>query len=186
MLSVLRLVGSVLMGNQLALFQKAVREGDTSKAYTLYYSKETVRTKVDPNASLGPEWDGNTLLHYIAYHAMKKLYEDMITQHRGKPDFKNDKRQNCMHLLCATGEEGSVKRDMLQFTLSVGLPGMDLGHLLKEKDQVGSCGREGPGRGVVGEKDQVGSCGREGPGKECGREAMGNSFELYEPAWMVV
>jgi len=124
------------MGNQAAQFQRAVREGDTSKAYSLYYTKEAVRTKVEPNVALGAEYDGNTLLHFMAYHAMKKLYEDMINQHKGKPDFKNDKRQNCLHLLCATGEEGSVKRDMLAFTLSVGLPGMDLGHLLKEKDLV--------------------------------------------------
>lgn len=124
------------MGNQAAQFQKAVREGDTSKAYSLYYTREVVRQKLEPNVSLGPEYRGNTCLHYVAYFAMRKLYEDMITEHRGKPDMKNEDRQNCLHLLCATGEEGSVKRDMLQFTLTKGLPGMDLQHLLKEKDSV--------------------------------------------------
>ncbi len=125
-----------VMGNQAAQFQKAVREGDTRKAYSLYYTREAVRAKLEPNVSLGPDYKGNTCLHYMAYFAMQKLYEDMVKQHRGKPDMKNDERKNCLHLLCATGEEGSVKRDMLQFTLSEGLAGMDLLHLLKEKDMV--------------------------------------------------
>lgn len=128
---------SDLMGNHAAQFQKAVREGDTSKAYSLFYSKDGVREKLEPNVSMGADFEGNTCLHFVAYFAMKKLYLDLVRKHRGKPDMKNDKRQNCMHLLCATGEEGSVKRDMLYFTLSEGLSGMDLKYLLKDKDLVG-------------------------------------------------
>lgn len=150
---------SELMGNSSTLFLRALRDGDTKRASELYHSKPALRVKLEPNLSLGSDHGGNTYLHYAALYGLKEMYKELVLFQRGKPDIKNSLRQNCLHLICKADGQASavdvrVKRDLLDFTLSEGLKGMDLQHLLKEKDQVSInrvvkmneqyCGRELP------------------------------------------
>lgn len=132
------------MGNYSSQFLKALRDGDTRRASELYHTKSSLRDKLEPNLNLGSDHGGNTYLHYAALYGLKEMYKELILHQRGKPDIKNSLRQNCLHLICrAEGQAGlvdiRVKKDMLNFTLTEGLKGMDLQHLLKEKDQVCIC-----------------------------------------------
>ena len=135
------------MGNWSSQFVGALRNGDVGKASELYLSKAQLRSGLQPNQALGP--DDNTYLHHSARLGMAQMYQDLIVL-KGKPDMKNAQRRNCIHLIClqpsAEGhsagghyDEGQVKREMLEYTLKEGLEGMDLRHLLAEKDEVSWC-----------------------------------------------
>ena len=141
------------MGNWSSQFVSALRNGDVDKASELYLSKAQLRSGLQPNQALGP--DDNTYLHHAARLGMAQMYQDLIVL-KGKPDMKNAQRRNCIHLIClqpsaeghsAEGHSagghhsagGQVKREMLEYTLKEGLEGMDLRHLLAEKDEVSWC-----------------------------------------------
>lgn len=131
------------MGNQCSTqFLHALRDGDAAKAEEMYRTKKKqLIDGLQPNQSLGSEHDNNTYLHYAALYGLQSMYSDLL-QLRGKPDMKNSKRRNCVHLICmgegkvGEGSQDSAKHQMLEQTLVEGLEGMDLKHLLGEKDQV--------------------------------------------------
>lgn len=121
------------MGSSFSSFREALRKGHGREASDLYYSKKSLRDSVLPNHPLGYGREDNTALHYAAKLGLKDLYVDLINR-GGKPDQKNKRGQNCLHLIC--GEPGTQRTDMLRFTLEAGLYGMDLAHVLEEKDEV--------------------------------------------------
>lgn len=126
------------MGNLSSQFVRALRTGDVDKASELYFTKTQLRECIQPNQSLGSEHHDNTYMHYAAQLGMAHMYQGMIHL-KGKPDMKNSQRRNCLHLICSqsSGVQASqVKRDMLELTIKEGLEGMDLKHLLAEKDEV--------------------------------------------------
>ena len=132
---------SALLSGSSTQFLKALRDGDTKLAMELYKSKANLREKLEPNLSLGPEHKGYTYLHYAALYGLEQMYEELVLRQNGKPDIKNSLSQNCLHLLCMVDRQcGDVdiswKRKLLAFTLRYGLKGMDLQHILGEKDQV--------------------------------------------------
>lgn len=140
------------MGNWSSQFVGALRSGDVVKASELYLSKVQLRSGLQPNQNLGP--DDNTYLHYAAKLGMAQMYQDLIVL-KGKPDIKNAQRRNCIHLICLQPSTeghcnegysveghsagGQGKRKMLELTFKEGLKGMDLKHLLAEKDEVSQC-----------------------------------------------
>ena len=134
------------MGNQCSVqFLRALREGDTQKARDLYTTKKKqLMEGIQPNQSLGSEHSHNTYLHYAALYGLEDMYSHLLTL-KGKPDMKNSQRRNCVHLICmgrdGEGEGATLNQDhskyqMLQLTIEEGLQGMDLKHLLAEKDIV--------------------------------------------------
>lgn len=132
------------MGNWSSQFVRALRTGDVDRASELYFAKAQLRESLQPNQCLGSEHHDNTYLHYAALLGLARMYEEMIRL-KGKPDMKNSQRRNCLHLICLrssgnqASSEGRVKRDMLELTMKDGLKGMDLKHLLAEKDEVSAC-----------------------------------------------
>ena len=52
--------------------------------------------------------------------------------------FQNKQRQNCIHLICLRALTPRIRTDMLRFTLEAGLYGMDLEHVLEERDEEGN------------------------------------------------
>lgn len=133
-------LSDLVMGNRWSgQFLRALRTGDARRASELYQAKPQLRENLQPNQNLGPEHNNNTLLHYAALYGMYQMYEDLIRLN-GKPDMKNSQRRNCLHLICLgadlRGTPDSTKRKMLVLTVEEGLQGMDLKHLLAEKDQV--------------------------------------------------
>lgn len=130
----------LVMGNYWSSqFLRALRAGDTVKASQLYKTKAKLRQSVQPNLSLGLEHNDNTFLHYAALYGMQDMYRDLLKQN-GKPDMKNSQRRNCLHLICLGAEQrgtlDAAKCQMLELTVKEGLEGMDLKHLLAEKDEV--------------------------------------------------
>ena len=124
------------MGNSSSVFLNALRQGDVTRAKDLYRTKISLREGLEPNQSLGTEHGENTYLHYAALYGMDQMYRDLINL-RGKPDMKNSQRRNCLHLICLNEKgSGKTKCEMLQLTLKEGLKGMDIQHLLCEKDEV--------------------------------------------------
>lgn len=132
------------MGNNVSSqFLRALRDEDVMKATELYHTKAQLRASLQPNLSLGSEHHDNTYLHYAAHLGLSEMYGDLIHEH-GKPDMKNAQRRNCLHLICCKSSAGDTtsgcdditKCNMLQLTLRDGLAGMDLKHLLAEKDEV--------------------------------------------------
>ena len=120
-------------------FLRALRSGDTAKANFLYKSKPKLRESIQPNVNLGSEHNENTFLHYAALYGLQEMYQDLL-KHKGKPDMKNSQRRNCLHLIClhedSAANRDATKRGMLEQTVTEGLEGMDLQHLLAEKDEV--------------------------------------------------
>lgn len=128
------------MGNSFTQFANALRQGLPQKASELYYSDKKVRNAVwsRMNENLGEEYNDNTVLHFTAMLKMKELYCELIAI-GGKPDMKNGNRRNCLHLLCVVGSRGGTEeevREMMKYTLDYGLHGMDLQHVLEERDDV--------------------------------------------------
>lgn len=128
------------MGNNSSnQFLRALRHGDHVKASELYHTKVRLKENLQPNLSLGVEHNENTLLHYAALYGMEQMYSDLISR-QGKPDMKNCQRRNCLHLIClcstVRGIEDHTKCAMLELTFKEGLHGMDIKHLLAEKDEV--------------------------------------------------
>lgn len=81
------------MGSAESRFRDAVRAGNVEAAHELYFNKRSgVRSRLQPNVSLGASYDENTLLHYAAKHGMQRLYEDMLSQ-GGRPDHKAGRRR---------------------------------------------------------------------------------------------
>ena len=140
--SYLRLIPG--MGNNVSnQFLRALRDEDVVKASELYHSKAQLRAGLQPNLNLGSEHHDNTYLHYAAHLGLSEMYENLIHEH-GKPDMKNAQRRNCLHLIChkpstggtTNGCDDVTKCNMLRLTMADGLAGMDLKHLLAEKDEV--------------------------------------------------
>ena len=129
------------MGTSYSHFREALRKGHAREASDLYYSKKSLRDSVLPNHPLGCDEEDNTALHYAAKFGLKEMYVDLINR-GGKPDQKNKRGKNCLHLIC--GQPGKQRTFMLRFTLEAGLYGMDLAHVLEEKDEVRE-GRKGEG-----------------------------------------
>ena len=122
-------------------FLRALRTGDTARASQLYQTKAKLRQSLQPNLNLGSEHNDNTYLHYAALYGMQEMYGNLLGQ-KGKPDMKNSQRRNCLHLICLgadmRGTQDTTKCQMLELTVKEGLEGMDLKHLLAEKDEVTS------------------------------------------------
>jgi len=126
-----------VMGNHYSQFLKALQKGDREAAIDIYQKKKTVRESIKPNEPL--TGDTNSVLHYVAYLNMKEVYIDLLQNNvvHSHPDNKNGQRKNCLHLI-AIGPRDSEKTDMMLVTLENGLNGMDIKHVLSEKDEV-SC-----------------------------------------------
>ena len=129
------------MGTSYSHFREALRKGHAREASDLYYSKRSLKDSVLPNHPLGCDEEDNTALHYAAKFGLQEMYVDLINR-GGKPDQKNKRGKNCLHLIC--GQPGKQRTFMLRFTLEAGLYGMDLAHVLEEKDEVRE-GRKGEG-----------------------------------------
>lgn len=134
------------MGNHLSSkFLGALRSGNVEEASRLYEGKVQLRESLQPNSPLGSDHDeNNTYLHYAALLGIHKMYGDLIRLNGGKPDMKNAQRRNCLHLicLCKTGgplsAEDDIRHNMIELTMEEGLKGMDLKHLLAERDVDGN------------------------------------------------
>ena len=122
------------MGTSNSRFHEALHKGNIHEVYGLYYSNKSLRDSVQPNQPLGNRGDDSTALHCTAKFGMKRLYIDLIN-HGGKPDQRNKQGKNCLHLICGQGR-GDDRTDMLRFTLEAGLYGMDMCHVLEERDEV--------------------------------------------------
>ena len=125
-----------VMGSQYSQFISALKQGDALTALDCYNKKKAVRDAIKPNDPLGTENRGNTVLHYVAKLNLRTVYAELLDR-GGKPEFKNDDRKNCLHLICqGPCEDQTLKEDMLHTTIEIGLVGMDVEHVLTEKDVV--------------------------------------------------
>ena len=131
-------LGGLIMGNHWSnQFLRALAQGNAARASELYANKSYLKENMDPNLSLGSDHHDNTYLHYAALYGMEEMYEDLLTAQKGKPDMKNAERRNCIHMIClGPTANDRTKCQMLELTFKEGLKGMDLQHLLGEKDEV--------------------------------------------------
>ena len=108
------------MGSTVSKFREAVRVGDHSRAYELYYNKKVIRDSLDPK-EICYNQDGACVLHYTARHAMQPLYEDFIDNKRVSPLICDGNQQTCLHLICSScydKDDEKTRYDMLHATLS--------------------------------------------------------------------
>ncbi len=124
-----------IMGNHYSSFVRALRDGDAAAALDLYTKKKAVREAIKPNEPTGDPED-NTIMHHLARLNISTVYQELLGMRVGLPDMKNRDRQNCLHLLCAQSGSEEIKHIMLKTTLDIGLQGMDIKHVLSEKDLV--------------------------------------------------
>ena len=103
------------MGTSESRFRDAVRVGDRTKAYELYYNKKIIRDAVDPQVKCFD--DGSSLLHQAARHAMQPLYEGFLDKNMVNPLEKNAQDQSCIHLICSKNNDREIRLNMLQTTL---------------------------------------------------------------------
>jgi ankyrin repeat protein len=129
------------MGVYHSRFIEALKKGSEDQARQLYSNRKSVRDGIDPNASLGPAHDNNSVLHYAAIHAMEWLYRDLLTR-GGKPDMRNGAARNCLHLVCSrvgsSKKEAERRERIVLLTIHEGLSGMDVEHVLRERDEDGN------------------------------------------------
>ena len=125
------------MGTYNSKFIEALKQGAEEEARQYYTTKKAVREGVEPNASLGPAHGDNSPLHYAALHAMRWLYSDLLAR-GGKPDMRNAAARNCLHLACSAGDHAPSREAILSLTLYEGLSGMDVEHVLRERDEEGN------------------------------------------------
>ena len=137
--NVSKFLSSLVMGNSFTQFINVLKQGSPSKAEELYNGDKKLRASVRTrlNENLGPDYNGNTVLHYTAMLKMKSLYCELISE-GGKPDMKNNDRRNCLHLICLVSQKSSPEFacEMMRYTLEHGLAGMDVQHVLEEQDEV--------------------------------------------------
>ncbi len=124
------------MGNHYSVFVRALKRGDAAAAVDMYNRKKSVRESIKPN-ELSGDTQANTILHHLAKLNMISVYNELLLTGNAIPDMKNNQRENCLHLICQGPGKQAVKANMLGATIDVfGLHGMDLHHVLSEKDQV--------------------------------------------------
>lgn len=123
------------MGLSQARFREALKQGKHEEVRTLFL-KKTVQDSLEPNASLGPPYGENSVLHYAAQHAMAWLYGHLLDR-GGKPDMRNGEAKNSLHLVCGSGERAKQRETILRTILELGLEGMDVKHVLRERDVEG-------------------------------------------------
>ncbi|CAI8031040.1 Ankyrin repeat and IBR domain-containing protein 1 [Geodia barretti] len=129
------------MGLYHSRFIEALKNGSEDEVRQLYNNRKSVRDRIDPNTSLGPAHNDNSVLHYAALHAMEWLYRDLLTR-GGKPDMRNGVARNCLHLVCSCVEsnkrEAERRARIVLLTIHEGLFGMDVEHVLRERDEDGN------------------------------------------------
>ena len=125
------------MGLQQTRFHDALRRGDHGEVHSLYTTRKTVRDSVEPNSPLGPGHGGNSVLHYAALHGMAWLFRDLLAR-GGKPDMRNEDAGNSLHMVCGGSNRADIRQRILRLTLEEGLTGMDVKHVLREKDGDGN------------------------------------------------
>ena len=125
------------MGFYHSKFIDALRRGSDEEARAHYTTRKSVRDSVEPNTSLGPTHGDNSVLHYAALHAMEWLYRDLLLQ-GGKPDMRNGVARNSLHLVCTGRNRPRSRETILRLTLEEGLGGMDVEHILRERDEEGN------------------------------------------------
>lgn len=125
------------MGLYHSRFIEALKRGSEDEARQLYSNRKSVRDSIDPNSPLGPTHNENSILHYAALHAMEWLYQDLLTR-GGKPDQRNAVARNCLHLVCSQKNRNQARANILQLTIHEGLAGMDVEHVLRERDEEGN------------------------------------------------
>ena len=125
------------MGLYHSRFIEALKKGSEDEARQLYSNRKSVRDSIDPNSSLGPTHNENSVLHYAALHAMEWLYQDLLTK-GGKPDQRNAAARNCLHLVCSQKNRNQARANILLLTIHEGLTGMDVEHVLRERDEEGN------------------------------------------------
>ncbi len=124
-----------IMGNHYSSFVRALKAGDAATARDIYHRKKNVRDAIKPNECTGDAED-NTILHHLARLNMMSVYQELLSTGTALPDMKNSLRRNCLHLVCAGSADDDLKHAMLLATLDIGLPCMDIEHILSEKDSV--------------------------------------------------
>lgn len=125
------------MGFHQSKFIDALKRGAEDEARTHYTTRKAVRDSVEPNTSLGPAHEENSVLHYAALHAMEWLYCELLAR-GGKPDMRNSLASNCLHLVCSKRNRPRLRESILRLTLEEGLYGMDVEHVLRERDEEGN------------------------------------------------
>lgn len=125
------------MGLNYSKFVDALQRANEDEVRSYYYTRKAVRDRIEPNASLGPGHGENSVLHYAAYHGMDWLFRDLLSR-GGKPDMRNGAARNSLHLVCMKQNRPRSRETILRLTLIEGLVGMDIEHVLRERDEDGN------------------------------------------------
>lgn len=125
------------MGSNHSKFIEALRMGSGEEARMYYTTKKSLRDSMEPNTPLGATHGENSVLHYAALHAMEWLYRDLLLK-GGKPDMRNEAAQNSLHLVCMNNNRKHSRETILHLILTEGLYGMDVEHILRERDESGN------------------------------------------------
>lgn len=125
------------MGLHYSKFIDAVQRGNEEEARNYYSTRKAVRDRVEPNTSLGPGHGENSILHYAAFYGMDWLFRMLLT-HGGKPDMRNGAARNSLHLVCMKQNRPNRREAILRLILEEGLVGMDIEHVLRERDEDGN------------------------------------------------
>lgn len=100
-------------------------EGKQDKALELYYTDETIKEQINPNARMSKSPYGDTPLLCAARHGMKQLL-DILLAKGGNPHIANKKKETAFHLVCkfsqsiASSRKSRNRKEMLLTLLEHG------------------------------------------------------------------
>ena len=100
-------------------------EGRQDKAMELYYSDETIKEQINPNARIHKSPHGDTPLLCAARFGMKQLL-DVLLKKGGNPHVANKKKETAYHLVCkfsqsiASSRRSRIRTEMLLRLLECG------------------------------------------------------------------
>ena len=100
-------------------------EGKQDKALELYYTDETIKEQINPNARMSRSPYGDTPLLCTARHGMNQLL-DILLQRGGNPHIANKKKETAFHLVCkfsqsiASSRKSRNRKEMLLTLLEYG------------------------------------------------------------------
>ena len=107
------------MGISSTKFRQALQRGEEDEAMNLFMRNPNLKRAVRTNRSFGPNHGDNTAMHYVCFHAMKELLQDLLSE-GASPLSKNSTGETAFHLVCKSikGDDALRRCECLKLLLA--------------------------------------------------------------------
>lgn len=107
------------MGISSTKFRQALQRGEEDEAMNLLIRNPNLKRAVRTNRSFGPNYGNNTAMHYVSFHAMKELLQDLLSE-GANPLLKNSAGETAFHLVCKSikGDDALRRYECLKLLLT--------------------------------------------------------------------